>query len=78
MPTGTSRGRIRAAGQAKASTASTIIIGSTTDTISSCRHGGCAARGFARSHLQTRMFVLFKFQPAPTGRNVKTNVRFLM
>jgi hypothetical protein len=38
-PTGSSRGPIRAAGHANASTASTPISGSTTETTISRRHG---------------------------------------
>jgi hypothetical protein len=38
-PTGRSRGPIRAAGHANASTASTAISGSTTETTNSRRHG---------------------------------------
>ena len=44
-PTGTSRGAMRAAGQAKASTARTITVGSAIDTITIWRQGGCAAKG---------------------------------
>ena len=45
---------MRAVGHAKARTASTIISGSRTAMIASCRQGGWAARGFRMADLRIK------------------------
>jgi hypothetical protein len=52
---------MRAAGHANASAASMIIKGSTTETMTSRRQGGCFASGFGMTRTsENRMIVLFQ------------------